>query len=99
MILMRDQSTLSQAELDDQLQMAVMIHLLLAYPAPFTLDEIVTAFQEPFDPSFLETDAIRRAVRDLACAGLVHERDGSVLPTRAASRLSELAGLVVTSDY
>jgi len=82
----------SPAELDDQLQMAVLSHLLLAYPAPFTLDEVVTAFENPFEQSFWESDAIQRAVRDLACAGLLHERDGFVVPTRAASRFGVLAG-------
>lgn len=81
-------------EEDDRLQMAVLGHLLLAYPAPLTVDEIVTAFEKPFERSFLETDGICRAVRDLICAGLLHERDeASVLPTRATVRFGELAGL------
>lgn len=85
---------LSAGELDDRWQMAVLGHLLLAYPAPFTLDEIESAFVEPFGPrSFEETDGIQRAVRDLVCAGLLHEREGSVLPTRAAVRFGALAGL------
>lgn len=85
---------LSAGELDDGWQMAVLAHLLLAYPAPFTLDEIETTFAEPFGPrSFEETDGIRRAVRDLVCAGLMHEREGSVIPTRAAVRFGALAGI------
>lgn len=85
---------LSAGELDDRWQMAVLAHLLLAYPAPFTLDEIETAFVEPFGPrSFDETDGIQRAVRDLVCAGLLHKREGSVLPTRAAVRFGVLAGI------
>ena len=52
---------LSAGELDDRWQMAVLGHLLLAYPAPFTLDEIETAFVEPFGPrSFEEADGIQR---------------------------------------
>lgn len=90
----REESDLSPTEQDDQLQMAVLGHLLLAYPAPLTVDEIVTAFEEPFERSFLETDGIRRAVRDLICAGLLHGHDGeAVLPTRATARFWELAGL------
>ncbi len=85
---------LSAGELDDRWQMAVLGHLLLAYPAPFTLDEIETVFVEPFGPrSFDEIDGIRRAVRDLACAGLLHEREGAVIPTRAAVRFGALAGI------
>lgn len=86
-------STQSPAEFDDQLQMAVLSHLLLAYPAPFTLDEIVTAFMDPFAESFWERDGIQRAVRDLLCAGLLYDCGGSVLPTRAAARFGALAGL------
>ncbi len=90
---MQIDADLSPAERDDQLQMAVLGHLLLAYPAPFTLDEIVTAFAEPFGASFDGTDGTLRAVRDLVCAGLLLERDGSVLPTRVTFRFSELVGL------
>lgn len=85
---------LSAGELDDRWQMAVLGHLLLAYPAPFTLDEIETAFAEPFgERSFEEVDGIRRAVRDLVCAGLLRELEGAVVPTRAAVRFGALAGI------
>ena len=85
---------LSTGELDDRWQMAVLGHLLLAYPAPFTLDEIETVFVEPFGPrAFDETDGIQRAVRDLVCAGLLHESEGTVIPTRAAARFGALAGI------
>jgi hypothetical protein len=87
------EADLDPAERDDRLQMAVLGHLLLAYPAPLTLEEIVTAFEEPFRRSFEETDGIRRAVRDLVCGGLLQEWDGSVLPTRATFRFSQLVGL------
>lgn len=78
------------AELDDQLQRAVLDLLLIAYPAPFTLNEIVTALEHPFDPSFQERDDIQRAVRDLTCAGLLRERSGTILPTRATARFRSL---------
>lgn len=84
---------MSPAQRDDQLQMAVLGHLLLAYPAPLTIEEIVTAFEKPFERSFSETDGIRRAVRDLVCGGLLHEHGEAVLPTRATVRFGELAGL------
>jgi hypothetical protein len=80
------------ATLDDRLQMAVLTHLLLAYPVPFTLDEIVAAFTEPFEPpSFIQGDNVRRAVRDLVCAGVLREHGGCVLPTSATRRVWELA--------
>lgn len=89
-----EESDLSPAEEDDQLQMAVLGHLMLTYPAPLTVDEIVMAFETPFARSFQETDGIRRAVRDLICAGLLHEHGAAVvLPTRATVRFGELAGL------
>lgn len=84
---------LGPAERDDRLQMAVLGHLLLAYPAPFTLEEIATALNEPFESSFQATDGIQRAVRDLVCAGLLQTCGGSVLPTRATFRFSQLVGL------
>lgn len=90
---MLETEELGPAERDDQLQMAVLGHLLLAYPAPLTFGEIVTAFEEPFERSFDDTDGIQRAVRDLVCGGLLQERDGSVLPTRATFRFSQLVGL------
>lgn len=90
---MLETEELGPAERDDQLQMAVLGHVLLAYPAPLTLEEIVTVFEEPFRRSFQDTDGIQRAVRDLVCGGLLKERDGSVLPTRATFRFSQLVGL------
>ncbi len=36
---------------------------------------------------------LERAVRDLVCAGLLHEREGTVVPTRAAVRFGALAGI------
>lgn len=83
----------SPADWDDQLQMAVLGQLLLEYPVPFTREEIVTALEDPFERSFSVADDIRRAVRDLVCGGLLLEREGSVLPTRATFRFSQLVGL------
>jgi hypothetical protein len=40
--------------------------------------------------SFACRDAIERAVRDLARAGLLHDSERFVLPTRAALRFDEL---------
>ena len=81
------------ADADDQMQMAVLSHLLVAYPAPATVEEIVTALSAPDDRSFDGRDHVTRAVRDLGCAGLLHGRDDFVLPTRATARFGELLGL------
>lgn len=80
-------------EVDDRLQMAVLGQLLPAYPAPFTLDEIVVLLEDPFERSFEQTDGVRRAVRDLVCSGLLQTWNGFVLPTRATFRFAQLVGL------
>ncbi len=90
---MQIKAGLDPAERDDRLQIAVLGHVLLEYPVPFTLEEIVRELGEPFEPTFEDTDGLQRAVRDLVCAGLLYERDGVVLPTRATFRFSQLAGL------
>ncbi len=95
---MQDQPTHGPAqsggELDDQLQMAVLTHLLLAYPASLTLDELTTAFLAPFETaSWWEVDGVRRAVRDLVCSGLLRASGEAVVPTQATARFTALQGL------
>lgn len=80
-------------ELDDQLQMAVLSHLLLAYPAQLTVDEITTAFMNPFEESFWEADGIRCAVRDLVTSGLLRSHGECVVPTQATARFAALVDL------
>lgn len=61
---------------------------------PVTLEELIRHFGAFNAPStdFSRRDAIQRAVRDLASAGLVnHTSDDLVLPTRAAHKFAELA--------
>lgn len=93
---MHDQPTrgpaLSAAEIEDEMQIAVLRFLLDPRPAPLTLDEILTEFIGLEHGSSSERDRIRNAVRDLSCAGLAHRHGEFVLPSRAAVRFGELAG-------
>lgn len=93
---MHDQPTcgpaLSEAEIQDEMQIAVLRFLLDPRPAPLTLEEILTEFVGLDDGSFSERDRIQNAVRDLACSGLAHRHGEFVIRTRAAVRFGELAG-------
>jgi hypothetical protein len=61
----------------------VLTHLLDAYPAPFTLDELLRELR--IDPDDVdECDALARAVRDLLSSGLLQRHGDLLLPTRAA---------------
>jgi hypothetical protein len=75
--------------LDEQLQHAVLHHLLLSYPAWHAVDEVARALHDPASGDGGRDDVLR-ALRDLAGDGLVHVRHGFVLPTRAAVRCSDL---------
>lgn len=73
----------SPAEIDDQLRGVVLTHLLDAYPAPFTVEELVAELSSPYSERD-QRDDIQRAVRDLSCSGLVHFGPVFVWPTRSA---------------
>ncbi len=76
-------------EEDENTAAAVLQQLLDLYPARLTLDELRREFG--CDPdNFADLDAVARAVHDLNAAGLVHQGDGFVTPSRAAVRFSEL---------
>jgi hypothetical protein len=77
----------STAEEDERIESAVLSQVLDLHPTAITLDELV---REMGGDAFAEGDAIERAVRDLAAAGLVHRHDALLLPTRAALRFWEL---------
>ncbi len=79
----------STAAEDATVEAAVLQQLLALYPAQITLEELIRELAGT-EPGFAERDAIDRAVRDLAAAGLLHRHEAFVLPTRAAVRLSEL---------
>jgi hypothetical protein len=75
-------------EVDDQLQGAVLGHVLTLHPAN-TLSK-AELIRELIDVS---VDAAERAIRDLVGAGLFHPLEGRselVRPTRAALRFCEL---------
>jgi hypothetical protein len=68
---------------------AVIQQLLHLHPAQLTLKELIREIAGE-QPPFAERDAVERAVRDLAGAGLLHRREDFITPTRAALRLSQL---------
>lgn len=84
--------TMSEADIDDEMQIAVLRFLLDPRPVPLTLDEVMTEFIGLDDGTFSQRDRIRNATRDLVCAGLAHRHGEFVLPSRAAVRFGELAG-------
>jgi predicted transcriptional regulator len=76
---------------DAGIEAAVLRQLLLLHPAQLTLEELIVDLAE--DPEgFAERDAIERAVRDLARAGLVHRNGEFAVPSRAALRFDQLLG-------
>jgi hypothetical protein len=81
--------SLTPAAGDAAIESAVMQRLLELHPVQVTTAELVREVSGEL-PSFAERDAIERAVRDLAGAGLLHSHDAFVLPTRAALRFSQL---------
>jgi hypothetical protein len=68
---------------------AVLQLLLDLHPTQLTTGEVVRELSGE-QAGFPERDAVERAVRDLAGAGLLHHRQGFAIPTRAALRFSEL---------
>jgi hypothetical protein len=82
-----DRGTPSAA--DAATESAVLQQLLALHPIQVTAAELVREVGGE-SPDFAERDAIERAIRDLTGAGLVHEHDSFVIPTRAALRFSEL---------
>ena len=71
------------------MESAVLQRLLALHPAQLTLAELAREVTD--DPGqFAQRDAVERAVRELASAGLVHRGNDFVVPTRAALRFDEL---------
>lgn len=76
---------------DAAIEAAVLRQLLALHPIQLTLGELLREIAgEAGD--FAPEDAVERAVRDLAAAGLVHRSGDVVLPSRAALRFDELLG-------
>ena len=79
------------SEEDRATESAVLQYLLAVHPSPITVEELTRELGAG-DESFARSDAVERAVRDLAGAGLLHRSDSLVLPSRAALRFDELLG-------
>lgn len=76
-------------EEDRNAQALVLDQLLFLYPESLTFEELVREMGKgPADHA--ARDQVRRAVRELAAAGLVHRVGNLVLPTRAACYFEEL---------
>lgn len=83
--------TRTTASEDDEIEAAILKHLLALHPVQITLDELASQIDDrPED--FARRDAIERAVRELAGVGLLHRRDPFVVPSHAAIRCDELLG-------
>jgi hypothetical protein len=79
------------AEDDAAAESAVLGMLLELHPAPISFEELLREIAGgPAD--FAQRDALGRAVRELAAAGLLHRNGDLVLPSRAAVRFDELLG-------
>jgi predicted transcriptional regulator len=79
------------AEDDAYVEAAVLRQLLALHPVQLTADELLRELD--IDPTdFARRDAVERAVRDLAAAGLAHRLEDFVVPSRAALRFDELVG-------
>lgn len=74
---------------DEGVESAVLRQLLDLHPTRLTVAELVRELCGDRG-GFAERDAVERAVRDLTAAGLLHQGEEFVAPTRAALRFSEL---------
>lgn len=74
---------------DETMESAVLRQLLDLHPTRLTMEEL-TREVVGTSSGFSDRDAVERAVRDLAGAGLLHRGAEFVAPTRAALRFSEL---------
>ena len=74
---------------DESVESAVLQQLLDLHPTRLTLEELAREFGAR-NGDFVVNDAVERAVRDLAAAGLLHQGAEFVAPTRAALRFNEL---------
>jgi len=79
------------AEEDAAVEAVVLRQLLAQHPAQIVFEELLREITADPD-DFAQRDAVERAVRDLAAAGLLHRREEFVIPSRAALRFDELLG-------
>lgn len=76
---------------DTATETAVLSQLLFLHPTQVSLEELIRGVAGDAD-DFGERDAVERAVRELAMAGLLRRVDELVLPTLAALRFDRLLG-------
>lgn len=76
---------------DKTIEAAVLRQLLALHPIQLTVGELVREIGGQAG-DFAQTDAVERAVGELAAAGLVHRNGEVLIPSRAALRLDELLG-------
>jgi hypothetical protein len=74
---------------DDSDQQAVLALLIAEHPTLLTLSDLIREIAAD-KADFMETDRVKRAVRDLGGVGLVHREGETVRPTRAALRFDQL---------
>jgi DNA-binding HxlR family transcriptional regulator len=74
---------------DEDFESVVLQRLLDLHPTQLTVSELSRELGGDRG-GFAERDALERAIRDLAAAGLLHRSEEFVAPTRAALRFSEL---------
>lgn len=79
------------AESDATTEAAVLRQLLALHPAQLSFGELLREVADDPD-DFAERDAVERAVRELATAGLLHRNGELLMPSRAARRFDELLG-------
>lgn len=79
-------------EEDDRTEAAVLLRLLDLHPTMPRVEDLVREIGGGED-DFAARDAVERALRELAAAGLVHREGELVTPTRAALRFDELIDL------
>jgi hypothetical protein len=77
---------------DEREEAAVLRLVLEIHPETLTQGELIRELTGGGSKTFSEADAVQRAVRDLAAAGLLHRpgEDEAVRPTRAAIRFYDL---------
>jgi hypothetical protein len=87
---MEEMSEIRTPARDDAIvQAAVLRHLLTLHPIQLTLGELVREITGDAS-DFAPKDAVERAARELAAAGLVNRSGDIILPSRAALRFDEL---------
>jgi hypothetical protein len=81
--------TRSPSAQDTNVEAVVLRQLLALYPVQLTIVELSLEVGDDAG-NFAQTDAVERAVRELATAGLAHRNGEVVIPSRAALRFDEL---------